>query len=274
MPAAPRDVGPLALRNQRVRRLRKLLDRRSDRDAERRFVLEGAKLLEEALAARVPVEAVFATAGTAVPAVEEARRSGIDVAGLAPGVAEKIADTVTPQPVFAIVPYVDVPLDRLVTQSGLLVVAVDVRDPGNAGTLMRSAEASGAAGVVFCEGSVDVYNPKTVRASAGAVFHVPLVAGGDPVDVLDRLAAADFDRMATVAAGGDVYTSVDLSGRIAIVLGNEAHGLPPAVSSHVDGAVTIPMDGRAESLNVGMAATVLCFEAARQRAAAAAGISR
>lgn len=268
MPAAPRDDGPLVLRNQRVQRLRRLLDRRSVRDSEGRFVLEGAKLLEEALDAGAAVEAVFAAEGTSEPVLARARSAGAALFVLAPGVAERVGDTMTPQPVFAIAAHVDVPLEAVTERSGLIVVAVDVRDPGNAGTLMRSAEASGAAGVVFCEGSVDVYNPKTVRASAGALFHVPVVAGGDAVAVLDHLGSVGVRRFATAAAGGEPYTAVDLSGRAAVVLGNEAHGLPATVSSHVDGTVTIPMAGRSESLNVGMAATVLCFEAARQRSAA------
>jgi TrmH family RNA methyltransferase len=230
-------------------------------------VVEGAKVLAEALDAGVEVESVFVAAGAPADATtERAIAAGARIFQLAPGVLERVADTVTPQPVLAVVPLVDRPLESL-RDAGLLVVAVDVRDPGNAGTLLRSAEASGADGVLCCEGSVDVYNPKTVRASAGSLFHVPVVSGGDPVEVLSEMSTWGVRRLATTASGGRDYTDLDLTERSAFVLGNEAHGLAPELSDLVDEWVTIPMTGRTESLNVGMAAAVLCFEAARQRRA-------
>ena len=109
-------------------------------------------------------------------------------------------------------------------------------------------------------------SPKSVRASAGSLFHVRVVAGGEPVQVLDTLGAWGFRRLGTRAAGGSPYFATDLTGPTALVLGNEASGLPAGVDDMLDGVVTIPMSGRGESLNVGMAAAVLCFEAARQRA--------
>jgi TrmH family RNA methyltransferase len=221
-------------------------------------------VLSEALAAGAPIEAVFATAGTADPVLDQAHAAGLRVFDLAPGVVDRVADTVTPQPILAIVPYVDVPLVRL-REASLLVVLVDVRDPGNAGTVIRTAEAAGAGGVVCCDGSVDVFNPKTVRASAGAIFHVPVVGGGDAVEVLETIGAWGLRRLGTVARTGTDYAAVDLTRPTAIVLGNEAHGLPPRVEDVLDELVTIPLTGRTESLNVSMAAAVLCFETARQR---------
>ena len=146
-----------------------------------------------------------------------------------------------------------------------MVVCVDIRDPGNLGTVLRSAEGAGAGGVVCCDGSVDLYNPKVVRASAGALFHVPVVAGGEPVEVLERLGTAGLQRLGTVARGGDAPDEVDLRAPVAFALGNEANGLPEAIDACLDRRVTIPTVGRTDSLNVGMAAAVLCFEAARQR---------
>ena len=232
------------------------------------FVVEGAKVLSEALAAGVPIEAVFAAPGAPAALLDRAAAAGARVHDLAPGVIERVAGTVTPQPVIAILPYVDVDLDTL-RGADLVVVCVDVRDPGNAGTVLRSAEAAGAGGVVCCDGCVDVYNPKAVRASAGSLFHVPVVSGGDPVEVLSRLGSFGLRRLGAVAGRGDDYTAADMVGPTAIVLGNEANGLPDGLtmSASIDAEVTIPMTGRAESLNVGMAAAVLCFEAARQRRA-------
>jgi TrmH family RNA methyltransferase len=149
-----------------------------------------------------------------------------------------------------------------------------VRDPGNAGTVLRSAEAGGADGVIFCDGSVDVYNPKTVRASAGALFHVPVVAGGDVVEVLERLGGWGMRRLAAIVHNGLDYTEADLTTAAALVLGNEAAGVPGGLEPWIDEPISIPMSGRADSLNVGMAAAVLCFEAARQRRRRGCGARR
>ncbi len=232
-------------------------------------MLEGVKLLSEALDAGAPVESVYVAPGARGGGIDalvaRAAAGGVRVFDLAPGVMERVADTVTPQPVMAVAGYVDVPLDRL-RHAGVVVVCVDVRDPGNLGTVLRSTEASGAGGVICCDGTVDVYNPKCVRASAGSLFHVQVVAGGEPVQVLETLGSWGMRRLATRAAGGTAYFDTDLAAPTALVLGNEAQGLPERVEACVDAVVTIPMAGRSESLNVGMAAAVLCFEAARQRA--------
>jgi len=183
-------------------------------------------------------------------------------------VLERVAGTVTPQHVLAVVPEVTVSLDAL-NGSSFLLVCVDLRDPGNAGTVLRSAEAAGVGGVICCSGTVDITNPKCVRASAGSLFHVPVVAGGDAVAVLETIGGWGVRRLGTAAGRGEPYTAADLRGPVALVLGNEAHGLPDPVSSALDGFVHIPMVGRGESLNVGMACAVLCFEVARQRRQAA-----
>lgn len=229
-------------------------------------MLEGAKVISEALDAGVRLEAVFLAADADRDGVEPVLRRALELGArvhtLQAGLVERVADTVTPQPVMAIAPWVDVPLDA--TRDGdFFVVCVDVRDPGNAGTVLRSAEAAGASAVVFCEGSVDVFNPKTVRASAGSLFHVAVVNGGQPVDVLATLREWGVTRLGTDARDGAAYDEVDLTRPVALVLGNEAHGLPAGLA--LDGNITIPMAGSGESLNVGMAAAVLSFEVARQR---------
>jgi len=196
--------------------------------------------------------------------VDRAVASGARRHELAAGVLERVADTTTPQPIAAIVARTDVELSAL-RHAGFIVVCVDVRDPGNLGTIFRVAEASGAGGVICCEGSVDAFSPKTVRASAGSLFHVPLVAGGDSLEVLDRMGRWGVHRLGTDAHRGTPYDDIDLTIPAALVLGNEAHGLPGELEKHVDGTVTIPMAGRTESLNVSMAAAVVCFERARQQ---------
>ena len=236
------------------------------RHEERAFVVEGPKLVDEATRGDADVLDIFVSPGADEEVVQRAVTAGARRHDLAPGVLEKVSDTVTPQPVAVIVAMTDVELEDLRTLE-FVVVCVDVRDPGNLGTVFRVAEASGAGGVICCEGSVDAFSPKTVRASAGSLFHVPVVAGGEPLEVLDRMGRWDVHRVGTNAHGGTPYDSVDLTVPTALVLGNEAHGLPDALADRLDTTVSIPMAGRTESLNVGMAAAVLCFERARQRRA-------
>lgn len=265
----------LAYRHQRVQRLRRLLSRRSSRVEEGCLVAEGAKVLGEALAAGARVESVYVDPASAA-GLDGLLQACLDAGGrvfdLAPGVLERVAGTVTPQPVLAIVGDPTTTLDTLADRRpDLVVVCADVRDPGNAGTLLRSAEAAGAGGVVFCDGSVDVTNPKTVRASAGAVFHLPVVAGGEATAVLDAMTGWGLRRLGTAADRGTDYAAADLAGPVALVMGNEATGIPETLAGSIDEWITIPMAGRAESLNVGTAAAVICFEAARQRRAARPG---
>ena len=256
----------LAFRNPRVQRLRRLARDPGVRRAERAFVVEGPRLLATALDARVRLEAVYVAPGSHGPVLERARAAGVEVTTLAPGVIERVADVATPQGVVGVAATVDVPLDA-VRDCDLVVICSGVADPGNLGTVLRSAEAAGAGAVICCDGTVDVFGPKSVRASAGALFHLRVVAGGAAVEVLEKLGGWGMLRLGTRARGGTPHFLTDLRGPTALLLGNEAHGLPADVEPLVDGVVTVPIVGRAESLNVGMAAAVICFEAARQRQA-------
>lgn len=257
-------AAPLGYRHQRVQRLRRLMANRATRYSERAFVLEGSKLLTEALAANVDVESVFIAPGTRDAAVQAAADRGVRIHEFEPGVLERVAGTVTPQPVMAVAPLLVSESSQL-SPTGFVVVLADVRDPGNAGTVLRSAEAAGAAGVVFCDGSVDPFNPKTVRSSAGALFHVPIVSAGTPSEVISQLGALGFTTVGTVMEGGVAYDEADLTRPLAFVFGNEANGLSAEVKSGLDSLLSIPIQGRSESLNVSMAASILCFETARQR---------
>jgi len=190
------------------------------------------------------------------------------VTELKEGVLEKVGTTRTPQPVLAVAPFPESGRDAL-ARDGLVVVAVAAGDPGNLGTLMRSAEAAGAAAILLGPGSVDAYNPKVVRASAGAIFGIPVVdaesEGWTAVEALDALGELGRQRLGAAATLGTPHTEVDFTRPTAVVLGNEAHGIDAAVDARLDGHVHIAMAGPAESLNVAMAGTVLCFESARQR---------
>ena len=247
-------------------RLRRLAGKRAERRAEGAYLAEGVKLVEEALAAGAAVEAVYWSRGAPAEVVERARAAGLPTYELAEGVLERVADAVTPQPVLAVVGAAVVELSDL-QGAGSVLVCDQVRDPGNAGTLVRTARAAGVDGVVWCRDSVDVYGPKTVRASAGAVFRVPLVVDAEPGPVMAELGGWGFNRLAAVAEGGRDYAAMDLRGRFALMVGNESHGLGSDHLDLADELVSVPMAGGTESLNVGVAAAVICFEAARQRRA-------
>jgi len=188
---------------------------------------------------------------------------GVDAVRVASGVLERVSTTVTPRPVVAVGRQRTVQLVSLPVLT-FVVVLVDVADPGNLGTIVRTAEAAGADAVVVC-GGVDVFGPKCVRASAGSLFFMPIVRSAAARPVLDELGAAGVRRLATSSRAVTAYDAVDLRGPVAVVLGSEAHGLADEVLTAVDETISIPIAGQSESLNVAGAAAVLCFEVARQR---------
>jgi TrmH family RNA methyltransferase len=263
--AAVPALGP---RHHEVKHLRTLLRDGAARRAAGELVLEGPRLVADALRRGVRLDALYLGPNAQQsfgPLVAQAAAAGVRVAQLKEGVLEKVGTTRTPQPVLAVAPVPDPPtLAELAARPGPVVVTVDVADPGNLGTVLRSAEAAGAAGVICC-GGVDGLNPKVVRASAGAVFAVPVLGADDPAAVLVPLRAAGRRTYATVATGGVPYTAAPLADPVAVVMGSEANGLPAAVTDLLDGSITIPMVGATESLNVAVAASLLLFEAARQR---------
>ena len=262
---------PLALHNQHVQRLRRLIGRRESRLGEGVVVVEGAKVLAEALDAGIAVDAVFVTAAVAgaEPVLSRLARD-VPLHTVADDVLGRISDTKTPQPLCAVVrrrPDALAALESGLRAGGFAIVAVDLRDPGNAGTLLRSAEAAGAVGVVFAGSSVDVTSPKVVRASAGALFHVPVVAGVSLDEVVLAFAGWGVQAWAAVVSSDESvdHDQANLLGPTALVVGNEARGLSADELALIEGRLTIPMAGRTESLNVSMSATILAFEAARQR---------
>ena len=191
---------------------------------------------------------------------------------LAPGVLDKVADAVTPQPVLGVASIPDTALD-VVPAQGFVLVLVDVRDPGNLGTAVRSADASGCAAVVVCGESVDVFNPKTLRATAGSVFHLAVAVTSTLDVVVDALRTSGRDVRGAVVEGGEPLWGAVLSESCAVVVGSESTGLTVPQLAILDGTVTIPMAGRAESLNVGVASALVCFESLRRRSGRGAEVA-
>ena len=241
------------------------LHKRAMREEDRRFLVEGAQGVREALAETPAVLQTLFVQDELHELAVRAREQGIDVVHASPAVLARLTSTVTPQGIVGVAPFVDVGLDAIEPQ-GCVAMLHQVRDPGNAGTILRSADAAGATGVVFTASSVDVYNPKTVRASAGSVFHVPVVRDATTPEAIQALRRAGFRIVAMDASGNEPLYATDVQRPIAFVFGNEAAGLPDDVMRLADATVRVPHAGKAESLNLAAAATVCLFDWARRRA--------
>jgi TrmH family RNA methyltransferase len=264
----PADAALLTKSSGRVKAARRLA-RRASRAELGLFLAEGPQAVREALTLEDCVREVFAVPGAAAqhPEIREASAGLpwhlVDEAALA-----SLAETVHPQGLVAVCRTVDRPLDDLLAERArLLAVCADVRDPGNAGTVIRCADAAGAGGVVLAGSSVDPFNGKTVRATAGSLFHLPLAVGGDPPDVVRRLREAGLTVLAADGAGETDLDDAEERGLLARptawLFGNEAWGLPDDLAALADHRVAIPIHGRAESLNLATAAAVCLYASAR-----------
>jgi TrmH family RNA methyltransferase len=250
-----------SVRNRKIADAVKL-KKRTFRDERRSFLVEGGRGVAEAMSNGL--ESLFHT-DESHPIVQRARADGISTEAVTEEVMSRLTSTVTPQGLVGVVPFRDVELRSVAGAEGCLAVLSDVRDPGNAGTILRSADAAGASGAVFCTSSVDLYNSKVVRASAGSIFHLPVVRSQGAGDTIDVLRAEGWATVATSpGAETDLY-SLDLTAPTAFVFGNEAAGLTGDVAGRCDQIVRIPLPGAAESLNLASAATLCLFEWARSR---------
>ncbi len=290
----------LAFRHYKVQRLRRLFQNKSYRYTEQRFVIEGVNLLQAALDANAEYESVFydpdiKSHQQALQLLLRLQNRGVRCYELHPGVMDRIADCVTPQPICAIVvlheyglrllkSLIDVPGDdRLSLGNGeseviylpgqniatgvdqdksrlRFLVACDINDPGNLGTLYRVADASSMTAVIVTKSSADPFSPKTIRSSAGSAFHIPIISGVDIGEVIDSCKMLGINLLATHVSQGIDYAAYQYSYPLAVIFGNESRGLDDSVIKDCDVAINIEISGRAESLNVAMAAAVICFE--------------
>ncbi|MEU0542052.1 RNA methyltransferase [Nocardia sp. NPDC005978] len=232
------------------------------------FLAEGPNSVESALDTGRVEELFYSlkAAGREHELVAGAAANGVRTTLVSDRAAEALGETVTPPGLVAVCRQIDVPLTEiLATAPRLLAVPVAMSDPGNAGTLIRVADAVGANGVVLAGDSVDPHNGKSVRAAAGSLFHVPIARDRDIDAVLAGLRAAGITVLATAAKGEVDLDSADeiLRGPVAWLFGNEAHGLDPEISRRADHRIRIPIRGRAESLNLAAAASICLYASSR-----------
>ncbi|MFL6116035.1 MAG: TrmH family RNA methyltransferase [Catenulispora sp.] len=262
------------LSNQRAPRAvaARRLASRSYRSKQRLFLAEGPQAVREAADADGVLVELFATAEAAErydDILAAARKQGAKLTLATPELVASLSETVTPQGLIGVCRFLDVPLAGFLAERRpkLAAILAHVRDPGNAGTVIRCADAAGADLVVVTAESVDVYNPKAVRASAGSLFHVPVAVGISAEEAVGALRAAGLRILAADGTGAaDLDDELD-AGRLARptcwLFGNEAWGLPDQLLELADEAVRVPIHGRAESLNLATAAAVCLYSSAR-----------
>lgn len=250
--------------NPQMKQIAALLKKSKERKEQRVFVIEGRKMFEEICTDKSRlVKAYFSesyareTYGDKLP--------DIPCEVVADKVFDAVAETVTPQGILAIVRMPEYSLEDMIEQAGTLVLLEDLRDPGNLGTILRTAEAAGVAGVILSRESVDVYNPKVIRSTMGAVYRVPFLYVDDFKETLRHLKERQVRLMAAHLKGTKTFDRADYSGKIGILIGNEANGLTEEAAELAGEKVLIPMAGNVESLNAAVAAALLMYEAYRKQ---------
>jgi RNA methyltransferase, TrmH family len=270
------EAGPeiTSARSPRVRAARQLA-KRAFRQRAHSFLAEGPQAVSEALNSGVTITELFVTAPArdrCAELADLAASGGAAVHAVSGDVMAELAQTVSPQGLLAVCRFVDVPLARLIAAvPRLVVILANVRDPGNAGTVLRTADAAGADGVIFAGASVDPYNSKSVRASAGSLFHLPVVVGVPLDEAVTALRGAGLRVLAADGGAARSLGEPEPAGRLGLptawLFGNEAWGLPADLVALADEAVAVPIYGRAESLNLAAAAAVCLYaSASAQRA--------
>lgn len=249
-------------KNPTIQHIRKLQAQSRYRREQGLFVVEGVRLVGECLLANVRPEIVLHTEEIDDAFLEEFRTRGIGPVPVSAAAMQAASDTETPQGILAVVPIPDFNVPR---HTGFLLVLDRLRDPGNVGTILRTAAAAGVEGVLLAPGCADAFQPKVVRAGMGAHFYLPIAHMG-----WEEIAARTQGRAVFLAsAGGSLaYTAADLTQPLVLVIGGEAHGAGPGVEGLALTEIAIPMPGGTESLNAAIAAGILIYEVVRQRAAA------
>ncbi len=276
---------------QSFKDVKNLIKSKKARDEQGLFVTEGIKIFSETPMDRV--EAVFATAEFAGEHPEMISRIPAGTECVLDVRADRFAglsDTKSPQGIIAVVRKKKYTLPDILGKAGsgridsetdmdavrraapLIVVLENLQDPGNAGTILRTAEAAGVSGVILTEGSVDLYNPKVIRSTMGCIFRMPHLVVKSADELLPKLRAAGITTYAAHLRGSISHFEGDYTGGTAFFIGNESRGLSDELSGKLDVLMKIPMSGKVESLNAAMAAGILMYEAKRQRTVAGPGL--
>lgn len=254
-----------SLTNAAVKRIVLLRSKDKVRREEGLFIVEGLRMFMEVPQSRI--DQVYVTEDFVNNASAETRDK-LSVTGyeiVTDEVMNKMADTVTPQGVLCLVYAFGYTLDDIVSKGSLFIILDGLQDPGNLGTIFRTAEAAGVSGIILSRSSVSIYNPKSVRSTMGTLFRMPFVYVDDLVSTISSLRADGVKVYAAHLKGSREYTDYDYSAPSAFIIGNEGAGVSAEVADAADSYLRIPMEGEVESLNAAIAASLLMYEAHRQR---------
>lgn len=254
--------------NIKIKRLVSLKRKRKLRDGEKVFLVEGLRMFREvpdgALLEVYVTQAFYDREKSLIE--KKKRNSGVSMEILADTVFEYVADTKTPQGILCVARQADSGEESVSGGANPFVLVLDnLQDPGNLGTIVRAAEAAGVTGILMSRDCVDIYNPKTIRSTMGSVFRVPFAYSDDLAGSIRKLKEKKIKCYAAHLEGACAYDKADYRGSSAVLIGNEGNGLRKEIAGCADQFVKIPMCGQVESLNAAVAASVLMFEAARQR---------
>ena len=253
--------------NQQVKQLIQLNKKAKFRSERDMFVVEGPKMFGEAPKERIEKAYLSESCFEKQYGGQQDRLpAGIACEVVQDSVFKAMCDTQTPQGVLCLVKQYHYTLEELLKKERpLFLVLENLQDPGNLGTIMRTAEGAGVTGVILSKGSVDIYNPKTIRSTMGSIYRVPFLYAEDLQQVLELLREKGVRSYAAHLQGTETYDREDYTGGTAFLVGNESNGLSQELVSCADCYIRIPMEGQLESLNAGVAASILMYEAYRQR---------
>ena len=258
------------LSKEKLKQISKLKTEK-ERNIEGRFLIEGVRLCQEVLSSNWEVELVlfsgeFEESSEGQGMLEDSGKRGIEVFRLKKKEIEKLADTETPQGIMAVVQKKKLALSKDFLKNSSLLLGLDnIRDPGNLGTMIRTADAAGTNGVLLSKGCVELYNPKVIRSTLGSIFHLPVVEGLDLKEVLPEIKVSGFKIFSSEVHQGKNYTKISYPEKICLLIGSEASGVRKEVSNLADEKIKIPIFGKAESLNASVACGILLYEIIRNK---------
>lgn len=258
-----------SLSNDKIKRVISLRDKKRVRDEENLFITEGIKLFEDA--PEQMTEEVYLTGAFLADLSKNNRKDilkKLEITGfeeVTEQVMNKMSSTVTPQGILSVIKKPLYSLNELLGEETLLIILERIQDPGNLGTIMRSSEGAGASGVVMSSDCVDLFSPKSVRSTMGSVFRVPFVYSDEIFRDIEVMKKTGISVFGAAPGGNNNYCSCDYTGGSAFLIGNESAGLSERALRASDHLVAIPMGGKLESLNAGVSASILLYEAKRQR---------
>ncbi len=260
--------------NKRIKNVIALLSKAKERKKQQAFVVEGIKMFAEApdfwiKEVYISEELDMELAENSILADKVKELSdlpGVVIETVATDVFDKMCDTKTPQGVLSVLKMPEYSFDDMrKTENGLYLVLENIQDPGNLGTMMRTGEGAGLSGVIMSDHTVDLFNPKTIRATMGSIYRVPFIYVGDLADSIKKMRALGIKTYAAHLDGQNAYDKENYKEETAFLIGNEGNGLSREIADLADCYIRIPMLGQVESLNAAIAASILVYEAARQR---------